>query len=227
VTDTAIADVVIRWFPAVFFTFVAVFYTFRILWLHRAGATRRVDMRNEDGSVCVAHIAFRVLRVAIWLAAVTRAVYPPFDLVLLPIPFMAEPAAMLLGNGLLALAFIWILIVHTAMGESWRSGIAQDAPAPLVTTGIFAWSRNPTFLGVLAGQIGFLLAVPSLFSLLCLALGIWAIGLRVRKEETFLLGRHGEAYVSYCRSVPRWVAIFATDREPATGIDTVNGANTR
>ncbi len=203
--DASVADGVTRWFPAAFFTFVACFYTARILWLHRNRGERRVDMRNEDGSVCSAQIAFRVLRAAIWVAAVARAVYPPFDRALFPISFMAEPAVMLTGNGLLLIAFAWILYVHMAMGESWRSGITPTTPSPLVTTGIFAWTRNPTFLGVLTGQAGFFLAVPSLFSALCLGLGIWAIGVRVRKEEAFLAARYGEAYRRYSAATPRWV----------------------
>ena len=205
--DTSIADGVTRWFPAAFFTFVACFYTVRILWLHRAKSERRVDMHNADGSVCAAHIAFRVLRAAIWAAALTRAVYPPFDRILIPVPFLAEPAVMLAGNALLILAFAWILYVHAAMGESWRSGITHRTPSPLVTTGVFAWSRNPTFLGVLAGQAGFFLAVPSLFSALCLGIGIWAIGVRVRKEETFLATLHGEGYRRYSAATPRWVPL--------------------
>ena len=205
--DTSLTELVARWFPAAFFTFVASFYTARILWLHRAGGARRVEKRNLDGSFCAAHLTFRILRVSIWGAAVARAFYPPFDQLLLPIAFLTTPTVMLAGDALLVAALLWILYVHMSMGESWQSGITHEAPLPLTTQGIFAHSRNPTFLGIMAGQVGFFLAVPSLFALICLILGIWAIGVRVRKEEAYLSAVHGEAYRRYRSVTPRWFSL--------------------
>ena len=205
--DATVAEAVTRWFPAAFFTFVAGFYTLRILWLHSTRQTRHVESRDVAGRLCPAHVTFRVLRAAIWTAAVVRALHPSFDTILGLIPALANPAVMLSGNALLAVSFLWVLNAHMAMRSTWQSGIVAGRKGDLVTGGVFAVSRNPIFLGVMAGQFGFFLAVPSLFSAVCLAAGIWAIGLRTRKEEAHLAMAHGSAYRDYCAATPRWLRL--------------------
>ena len=205
--DTAVAEAVTRWFPAAFFTFVAGFYTLRIVWLHASRQVRHVERRDEAGRMCPAHVTFRVLRAAIWIAVVARAAYPPVDTFLGFLPALANTTLMLTGNILLVLSFLWVLNAHMAMRNEWQSGIVSGRNGTLITGGLFAWSRNPIFLGILAGQFGFFLAVPSLFSAFCLAAGVWAIGLRTRKEEAHLARAHGSAYRDYCEITPRWLRL--------------------
>lgn len=208
--EAHIAEGIARWFPALFFTWVAFFYTARVLWLHKSGTTKRIEPRNADGSFCTAHLLFRILRVAIWAASVIRAVYPPFDTILWICPVLAHPTIMLAGNLILVASFLWIMNAHMTMGDSWRSGISRNAPSPLITHGVYNRSRNPIFLGVLAGQTGFFLAVPTVFSFICLTIGIWAISARVRKEEEYLAKTFGDPYVDYCKKTPRWIG-FSSD----------------
>jgi protein-S-isoprenylcysteine O-methyltransferase Ste14 len=76
----------------------------------------------------------------------------------------------------------------------------------LVEGGMFAHSRNPLYVGNLLIILGlaivhngwamYLVAVPT-FGLVYSAI--------VSAEEEYLRGRFGQAYVDYCRRVPRWL----------------------
>ena len=74
-----------------------------------------------------------------------------------------------------------------------------------MTTGLFRISRNPMFIGVAMGQLGFFLALPSLFSLLCLPIGLIALQRQVRAEEKHLAATLPQFYPSYVALVPRWI----------------------
>ena len=79
-------------------------------------------------------------------------------------------------------------------------------PAVLVQDGVFAWTRNPMYVGgavILVGVSGLLgAATPTLV----LPVYVTFVGRHfIRTEENVLVGRFGEAYHSYCRRVRRWL----------------------
>ena len=94
---------------------------------------------------------------------------------------------------------------HNNLGEVWRSGIDPDGPAKLVTTRLYGRSRNPMYLGVLAAQLGFFLALPSAFTLVCLMAGFAAVFSQVRLEEVHLGQQFPGQYANYLQNVPRWL----------------------
>lgn len=106
-------------------------------------------------------------------------------------------AGMLAGTAVLAWA-------QRAMGRSWRIGIPDEATA-LVTTGPFAYSRNPTFLGFVLLLGGAAAAAPGPLTVAGAAAGFVAFSVQIRLEEDHLTMRHGEAYVAYRRRVGRWL----------------------
>jgi protein-S-isoprenylcysteine O-methyltransferase Ste14 len=83
----------------------------------------------------------------------------------------------------------------------------QPAPA-LVTDGIFAWTRNPCYLGWLIALFGIAL-IFVLYWLLILIVPTWTLlnFAVVRAEERHLAKRFGEAYADYLRHVPRYLSI--------------------
>jgi len=112
----------------------------------------------------------------------------------------------LLAGALLLLAsFTAVNYLQAYMHEDWRSGIAPPAgQARLLTEGPYRRSRNPLFLAVMAGQLGFFLALPSVFSLVCLVAGVVVITRQAKEEEKVLAQRFGQAYEAYRGRVPRW-----------------------
>lgn len=153
------------------------------------------------------HTIFRMFRFTILVVCVTRAFWPSLDRFLLPLPFLWQPALLVAGNVILLISFVAILYVHFYMAQDWRSGIDEADDHPLIMSGPFAISRNPMFVLIQFGQLGLFLSLPSVFTLVCLAVGIVVIRSQVRLEEVHLQRRHAEAYVDYCRRVPRWFAL--------------------
>ena len=73
----------------------------------------------------------------------------------------------------------------------------------LTTTGPYAYTRNPLYLGSLTMAVGFALAARSVWVLIVIVLMFFVIYLPViRSEEVFLRGTF-PAFEEYARSVPR------------------------
>ncbi len=194
-----------RWFLAIFFTAVAAFYTCRIVLAARRRGASPV-FNGEPGTVHYwTHLMFRVFRVTIWLVCVIRLVLPAADGLIGPVYPLWTAPVVLAGNALLAVSFAFALHVHFYMGRDWHSGIPADHSGVLITTGPFALSRNPMMLAVQGGQIGLFLALPSVFTLVCLVIGLWAVHVQVRVEELALADRHGDVYAAYRSQTPRWL----------------------
>jgi protein-S-isoprenylcysteine O-methyltransferase Ste14 len=110
-------------------------------------------------------------------------------------------------TGIVALGVSLILIVaaQADMGPSWRIGVDTKALPALVEKGVFAWSRNPIFLGMRINLAGLLFLVPSGVTLAIALLGEALITVQVRLEEDYLEGALGEPYRTYTSRVPRWI----------------------
>ena len=94
-----------------------------------------------------------------------------------------------------------------------------DAPRHLVVRGLYRYIRNPMYVGVLLGILGWAVFFRSL-GLLCYACGV---GLTfhlfvVLYEEPRLRGQFGESYELYCRAVGRWTPGRAINRLPSTHV---------
>ena len=124
---------------------------------------------------------------------------------LLPFWYLEHDYLKYIGWGLLVLSLILVWIAQTQMANSWRIGIDEKNKTELVTNGLFAYSRNPIFLGVMIANVGLMLIIPNAFTLLIVALSTVSINTQIRLEETFLKSVHGQQYESYLKKVRRWV----------------------
>lgn len=115
------------------------------------------------------------------------------------------PVPRLVAWGCLAAALLWTLCAQFQMGQSWRIGIDKEIRTPLVTSGLFAWSRNPIFLAMRVSLAALALLQPNPFTLGLLVAGDLVMQFQVRLEEAFLREQHGAAYAAYCGQVRRWL----------------------
>jgi protein-S-isoprenylcysteine O-methyltransferase Ste14 len=85
-------------------------------------------------------------------------------------------------------------------------GPGMDTPPDrLVTTGPFAYMRNPMYLGQIIFLIGLALTLHSLLAaLLTVAVAVW-FHFRVLRDERRLLQRFGEPYAAYRQATKRWL----------------------
>jgi len=78
-------------------------------------------------------------------------------------------------------------------------------PDRIVDTGPYAWVRNPMYLGHLIFFLGLAAVLRSWIALAVFAFHAVWFDLRVREDETRLLGLFGGPYLGYCKRVKRWI----------------------
>ena len=175
---------------------------------------RRVTRRNgrsanRFGTTDTAHdFVGRVYRVGgavLFLFLIARVAVPEVDGIAGLVPGLARPTLAWIGLAIMIGGSGIILVAQVQMGTSWRIGLDRDRTG-LVTTGLFAWSRNPTFLGMTAVVMGAFLVAPTAVTGAVLAVAWIAFSVQIRMEDEHLRHMHGPAYDRY-RAVPRWLAL--------------------
>src|SRR5688572_13793899 len=88
-----------------------------------------------------------------------------------------------------------------------RTGIMlQRAATELVNWGPYSWSRNPMYVGFVAGYLGLALLFNTVWPLLFLPFVILTlIVMVISREERYLRRTFGAEYEAYCERVGRWV----------------------
>ena len=198
-----------RLYLAVFYSFVAIFYTARIIIKNKSEHKNKKNKFIFPGerycSTWWNHMVFRLFRASIWMVCLARLFFPIVDNYLGMISLSQSFFIVLLGDILLTFGFLMTVIIHFKMGEQWRSGIDPTGPKNLITTGFYKYSRNPMFLSIALSQFAFFLALPSLFSLLCLIIGVVALYRQIVSEEKHLSHLFPEQYKLYTSNVSRWL----------------------
>ena len=100
---------------------------------------------------------------------------------------------------------ILLLLSLVSFGKSFRIGIDVDHSDKLVTTGVFAFSRNPIYVAFAFVLLGQFLVFPNWILLVYLAAGIWLFHRQVLREEEFLRQHYGQEYAEYCNRVRRYL----------------------
>jgi protein-S-isoprenylcysteine O-methyltransferase Ste14 len=130
----------------------------------------------------------------------------------LPVPFLLVP---LLAHGVME-PLNWIVgFILIALGEAIRlSGVAAAGTVTrrrsrtvqrLVTYGVFAWMRNPLYVGNFLIWMGFIV-ISGVLWFLPVAIALFAVeySLIVRYEEGVLESIFGDEYLAYRDRTSRW-----------------------
>ena len=100
--------------------------------------------------------------------------------------------------------FIFLISVLT-MKDSWRAGIPDKDKTEFVSNGIYAFSRNPAFLGFDFMYISLCLMFCNLFTIVFTVFAIVMLHLQILQEETYLTNTFGETYLQYRKRVFRYL----------------------
>ena len=120
--------------------------------------------------------------------------FPPLDSVAIG---LAGCLAALLG-------IVVVLRGQADMGASWRIGVDPSERTHLVTIGVFRWTRNPIFLGMLLFWSGIGLMTPNVVTIASAIVALAAIEVQIRRvEEPYLLTAHGDVYRRYASKTGR------------------------
>ena len=91
------------------------------------------------------------------------------------------------------------------MKDSWRAGIPDKDRTELVTDGIYAFSRNPAFLGFDLQYVGVLLMFCNWLTAAFTVFAVIMLHLQILQEERFLATAFGAEYLEYQRCVHRYL----------------------
>lgn len=117
------------------------------------------------------------------------------------------------GRGKLAVALMalgllidLIAIASFARAKTTVSPLRPDNASSLVTGGLYRFSRNPMYAGLLILLIGWFFRLGAASPAVILALFVAAITiLQIKPEERALEAKFGEPYRDYKRRVRRWI----------------------
>jgi protein-S-isoprenylcysteine O-methyltransferase Ste14 len=207
VLDFNISEVIefTKIYLAVFYSFVAVFYTFRVMNKKRKNGKSLIFAGETYCKTWWNHFAFRFFRIAIWMVCLFRLFYPNIDNYLGMINILELPSVIGVGLILLSVGFLSTVLIHYSLGKEWRSGIDPSGPVRLITSRAYQFSRNPMFVCIAIAQLGFFLALPSVFSLVCLTIGLYTLNSQALEEEIYLSQKFPIEYPTYTSKVRRWV----------------------
>jgi protein-S-isoprenylcysteine O-methyltransferase Ste14 len=198
------AEPLVRHFLGIFFLMIGVQFTARSLGLSARNGFSYIHYGERRSPGWWHRQLFNVFRTLI-LAAVVARIFVDIDGWFGVFPALYHWPVLVAGMVCLMTAFALVNYFQAYMHEQWRSGVDHSQGQHLLTGGPYSRSRNPVFLSVMLGQLGFFLALPSVFSLVCLVTGVVVLMRQARVEERALSDLFGDAYESYRRRVPRWI----------------------
>lgn len=127
---------------------------------------------------------------------------------LLPPSFSATGGTVWEVAGLLC-GLVGLAVVYTGITtfRRFRTAVYPNRPAKvLVDSGIYAYTRNPMYLGMTLFYAGGVMLLLSAGALLLLPVVLVLLYTQVIvREERHLRARFPEAYAEYCRKVRRWL----------------------
>ena len=140
----------------------------------------------------------------LWVLLVATGIGLDF---LVPLPFMpAGFPAVWVGSGVWLAGFA---LAGLAIAEFRRAGTEVQTHTPtavIVDAGVFAFSRNPVYVGAHIGIVGVAIGLDSLWVLSTLVpfYPVIRYGV-VAREEAYLERKFGDAYLAYKSRVRRWL----------------------
>ncbi|MEL7164180.1 MAG: isoprenylcysteine carboxylmethyltransferase family protein [Pseudomonadota bacterium] len=121
-------------------------------------------------------------------------------------PSLAHPITDVLAS---VLIWVGIALIALAAFAFWRARttiIPHNRPSALVTSGIFAISRNPIYLADALILTGLILSFDAVLSLALVPLFVWFITVRfIHAEEARIRDTFGQEFIAYSAKVRRWL----------------------
>ena len=89
--------------------------------------------------------------------------------------------------------------------DSWRVGVVENQTTPLITSGIYQYTRNPYFVSYLIMFAAYTLMLQNGILFALSILGFLFIHKMILKEEAYLKSAHKDEYKKYIKKVPRYL----------------------
>ena len=185
------------------------FFGFAFLWrtwkTYRLTGVNPYRLLSNPGPEEITSRYFRLLPFLSLLVMVVYLLPEQYYEYLAPLHWLHSEFVQKLAIAIMSAALVIIVVAQGQMGESWRIGVDYDHRTEFVQQGLFRYSRNPIFAGIMLSVIGYFLLLPNAVTLLIMVLDLALIQVQIRLEEQHLAAEHGDVYKSYCNDVRRWV----------------------
>ena len=185
------------------------FFGFAFLWrtwkTYRLTGVNPYRLMSNPGPEVITSLYFRLLPFLSLLVMVVYLLSDQSYEYLAPFYWLQSQFLQVLGIVTMSLALVVIVVAQGQMGESWRIGVDYVHRTEFVQQGLFRYSRNPIFAGIMLSVIGYFLLLPNAVTLLIMMLDLALIQVQIRLEEQHLAAEHGDVYEHYCNDVRRWV----------------------
>ena len=120
-------------------------------------------------------------------------------------PFWSNVIPGWAGLALCLIALIGFALALASFGDSFRVGIDENTTDKLITSGMFAISRNPIYVCFLMFFTGLFLVHRNIVIAVAVVLFALAIHRQILREEKFLASHYGEEYDDYRKKVRRYL----------------------
>lgn len=120
------------------------------------------------------------------------------------LPFTLKPLGIVImvsGFSLDLMALLQFTKQHTSVNP-----LHPDKADHIVVTGLYRYTRNPMYLGLLIALCGWCIYIGNIASFVCLPVFVWLLNrMQIQPEEQILLQKFGQPYKDYLRQVRRWL----------------------
>ena len=147
----------------------------------------------------------KIITFVLFFSLIINAFMPTMYKYLLPIWYIENEIMLFIGFILLHVSLIWILVAQFQMDKSWRIGFDKNQKTELKTEGLFRYSRNPVFLGMIFTLFSVFLILPNIVTFCVFVVGYISFSVQIRLEEEYLQSVHGQRYNEYCKKVRRFI----------------------
>ncbi|WP_417449303.1 methyltransferase family protein [Kordiimonas sp.] len=194
-------DLITYYGPLVLIALALVWGFARIWYLSRAEGVTVLAFFGRKRTGPEAVLAFVAIVLDLYLIA--RPFVPGLDRFVMTAPNLYAH----FGVAVMAVGIAVAVLSQVDMGKAWRIGIPSgvEESQSLVTTGLYRFSRNPIYVGIMLFIMGAVIVAPGPLTLLSLIL-TWVFTQKIiEAEEAFLCGAFGQDFEAYCQRTRRWI----------------------
>jgi protein-S-isoprenylcysteine O-methyltransferase Ste14 len=101
------------------------------------------------------------------------------------------------GVLLVVLGFGFAVWARFVLGRNWSGIVTVKEDHTLITSGPYGWVRHPIYTGILLALLGTAITLGTILNMVEVPAVAFALWLKLRTEEKFMLETFGEQYIDY------------------------------
>lgn len=191
--------------PLYFIAFLFVAVILRTLLVARQIGKIPLIFPRTDTVYGLTGFYFKATLAILFALMIVIGIAPQWYAFMFPLHQLEQITVQQTGIGIMLLAFVLVSVAQAQMRDSWRIGIDTRTKTNLVTHGLFRYSRNPIYLGILLCLLGLIFVLPCAVTLFLFILVYVILQIQVRLEEEHMYKLHNENFRSYQKQVRRWL----------------------